>query len=249
MQKEKLTILIPFKNREENLKVFIPYFCNFMKNNFSDINYEIVIIEQGNDKLFNKGILFNTGFILTSGNTDYYALHDVDQLPVSADYSYNIEPCHLCVNALEQGRDGIFKNPYIIEKYQHKGGAITLSKEFYMMANGHSNVYWGWGLIDDDFSFRLFDIGHHLLRYGVRMNHGHLENNDKGYYITLSAKTNRFHEDENYKKNYSYASKVVNKIIDWRLEGLNTTKFNIIDTVITDDYTKYTIDFENDVDK
>jgi hypothetical protein len=81
------------------------------------------------------------------------------------------------------------------------------------------------------------------------MNHGHLENNDKGYYVTLGAKTNRFYDDENYKKNYSYASKVVNKIIDWRLEGLNTTKFNIIDTVITDEYTKYTIDFENDINK
>jgi len=244
----KLTILIPFKNREENLKVFIPYFHNFMKNNFSDIKYEIIIIEQGNDKLFNKGILFNIGFLLTSGNTDYYALHDVDQLPISSDYSYNNEPCHLCVNAIEQGTDGVLKNPYVKEKYQHKGGAITLSKELYLMANGHSNNYWGWGLIDDDFSFRLFDINHHLQRYGTRMNHGGLENNDKGYYITLSAKTNRFFDDDNYKRNYDYASKVVNKNIDWRLEGLNTTNFKVIDKIENEDYIKYIVDFEHSVE-
>jgi glycosyltransferase involved in cell wall biosynthesis len=245
--KKRLSVLIPYRNREENLSVFIPYFRNFMKNNFSDIEYEIVVVEQGNDKLFNKGILFNIGYLLTSGNTDYYVLHDVDQLPITADYSYNDEPCHLCVNALEQGTDGVLKNPYVAEKYQHKGGAITVSREHYEMANGHSNMYWGWGLIDDDFSFRLFDIGHHLQRYGTRMNHGGLENNDKGYYVTLCAKTDRFHSDENYKRNYNYAVGVVRRETNWRLEGLNTTKFNIIDVVKCNGYTKYKVDFENDV--
>ena len=242
---KKLTVLIPYRNRQENLKVFIPYFNNFMKNNFSGIVYDIIIIEQGNDKPFNKGILFNAGFLLTSGSTDYYALHDVDQLPVSADYSYNNEPCHLCVNAIEQSNNGLFNNPYYEQLYQQKGGAITITKELYELVNGHSNNYWGWGLIDDDFAYRLFDIGHHLLRYGVSMNYGSIENNDKGYYITLNAKTDRFNNDENYKRNFNYALGVVNKRTDWRLEGLNTTKFNIINIFKNNDYTKYVIDFEN----
>ena len=79
------------------------------------------------------------------------------------------------------------------------------------------------------------------------MNHGGLENNDKGYYIMIYAKSERFEENEYFRRNYHYAFDVVNKKIDWRLEGLNTTEFNIIDTVITNDYTKYTIDFENDI--
>jgi hypothetical protein len=246
---KKLTVLISFRNREENLKVFIPYFHNFMKVNSPDIPYEIVIIEQGNDKAWNKGILYNAGFLITSGSTDYYALHDVDALPLSSDYSYYEEPHHLFVNTFFQGNDGNFKNINRESLYRNKGGVLTVSKEIYRLANGHSNNYWGWGLEDDDFSFRLYDCGHHLQRYGTRMNHGGLEGNDKGYYLMLGDNSKRYFENEHYRKNYNYAFGVVNKIIDWKTEGLNTTKFNIINIVKNDDYTKYIIDFENDVNK
>ena len=121
MQKERLTVLIPYRNREENLKIFIPYFRNFMKKFFMDINYDIIIIEQGNNKPFNKGILFNAGFLLTSGNTDYYVLHDVDQLPISANYSYNSAPYHLCVNVFEQSKSGLLLNQYKQGNYQQNG--------------------------------------------------------------------------------------------------------------------------------
>jgi len=244
---KKLTILIPYRNREENLKVFIPYFHNFMKINSPDIPYEIVIIEQGNNKLFNRGFLFNIGYNITSGNTDYYALHDVDLLPLSSDYSYYEEPHHLFVNSLAQNNNGILENTNRESLYKNKGGVLTVSKEIYRLANGHSNNYWGWGLEDDDFSFRLHDINHHLQRYGIRMNHGALEGNDKGYYIMLGANSKRYFENEHYKRNYEHALGVINKQIDWKLEGLNTTKFNIIDIVKNDNYTKYIIDFENDV--
>lgn len=247
MQKEILTVLIPFRGREENLKVFIPYFHNFMKNYFSNIKYKIVVIEQGNKKEFNKGILFNIGYILTNKDTDYYALHDVDQLPVSADYSYNDEPCHLCVNCIEQSNDGRFLNPYREQLYQQKGGCIIINKELYLETNGHSNNYWGWGLIDDDFSYRLYDNNHELLRYNKKINFNGLENNDLGYFVTLNAKTDRYNNDLNYKRNFNYALGVVNKQIDWRLEGLNTTNFTLIEKTEEEGYTKYIVDFKNDI--
>lgn len=239
MQKEKLTILIPFKNRYENLKVFIPYFHNFMKNNFPNILYEIVIIEQGNDKPFNKGILFNAGFLLTHKNTDYYALHDVDQIPISANYSYNDKPYHLCVNALEQSTSGLLMNPYKDSGYPQRGGSIIINKESYIKANGHSNNYWGWGGIDDDFSSRLNFCNIGLYRY----------NNNNGYFVTLNATTKRFNEDDNYLHNREYIKKVINREIDYEREGLNSTKFEITNTIINDDYTLYTIDFDDNIIK
>ena len=242
----KLTVLIPYRDREENLSVFIPYFKSFMKNYHPEINYNIVIIEQGNNKTFNKGLLFNAGFLLTSGSTDYYALHDVDALPLSSDYSYHVEPQHLFVNTLEQSNNGIFRNINREALYKNKGGVITVSKEIFKLVNGFSNNYWGWGFEDDDFSFRLHDAGHHLQRYGTRMNHGGLENNDRGYYVIIYAKSVRFHENKYYTINHDYAYDVVCKKIDWRLEGLNTTKFKVNTIVTNRDYKKYTIDFEND---
>jgi hypothetical protein len=241
MQKEKLTVLIPFRNREENLKVFSPYFHNFMKTNFENINYEIVVVEQGNDKPFNKGILFNAGFLLTSGNTDYYALHDVDALPISADYSYRDKPYHIYVNNFEQGTDGLLKNPNKDKfGYQNCGGANIIDKNHYLTANGHSVNYWGWGTEDDDFKCRLNYSGIGLWRKNITTN-------DNGYFISLNAKSIRFNANKYHKGNVEYCTKIINREIDWKTEGLNTTKFELLDTIINDGYTKYVIDFENDI--
>lgn len=235
INKKKLTVLVPYKNREENLKIFIPYIRNFLKNNLKDTTFKIVIIEQCNDKSFNKGVLFNAGFILTSGSTDYYALHDVDQLPISANYSYNDKPFHLCTNAIEQSNNGKFLNPYKDTGYQQKGGAIIINKDNYIEANGHSNNYWGWGCIDDDFSIRLNFCKVGLWRYNNTA--------DNGYYITLGADTDRFGKDPNYLKNLDYARKVLSEEIDWRTEGLNDVKFELLDTIVYDEYTLIKVDF------
>jgi FkbM family methyltransferase len=244
-QKEKLTILIPYRNREDNLNVFIPYFHNFMKTNFSHINYDIVIIEQGNNKKWNKGLLYNIGYLITSGNTDYYALHDVDQLPISADYRYYDEPQHLCVNVLDQSDDGTYKNPYKKFNYGQKGGVITINKELYKKCNGHSNNYWGWGFEDDDFSFRLYDINHHLIRYGNKMNHQGLKNNDKGYYVTLHNKIKIDTQNMDYIRNKEYATDIIKKDKDWRIDGLNTTSYILKNIINNPHYTKYIVDFTN----
>jgi len=249
MQNEKLTVMISYRDREENLGIFVPYFRSFMKHYFPNINYEIVVIEQGNYKLCNKDILYNAGYMITSGNTDYYALHDVDALPIASDYSYHKEPHHLFVNTIEPNGNGEFNNVNRKALYGNKGGVLTVSKEIYKLANGHSNNYWGWGLEDDDFSFRLFDAGYHLQRYGVRMNHTGLENNDKGYYVMIPAESKRWEENKYYKRNYNYASNVVNRKIDWRIEGLNTTEFEITNIEENEFYIKYTIDYNHDIEK
>ena len=79
-----------------------------------------------------------------------------------------------------------------------------------------------------------------------------LNNFDKIIYRGFSQK-----ESENLDKeinnvlgvHYKYFKKIVNKEIDWKSEGLNTTKFQIINTIINENYTRYVIDFENDIIK
>ena len=38
--------------------------------------------------------------------------------------------------------------------YNLIGGVMSINRENYYRANGFSNVYWGWGSEDDDFSAR-----------------------------------------------------------------------------------------------
>lgn len=242
-QKEKLTILIPFMNREENLKVFIPYMHNYMKNYFPEIIYEIVVVEQVNDKPFNKGILFNAGYVLTSGNTDYYALHDVDQLPLSSNYKYDEWPNHLCVNCLEQSNDGVLKNFYENTRYLQKGGSIIVTKPLYEKCNGHSNLYWGWGCIDDDFAIRLELTGHYFKRYGVFMNHNDKEKNKLGYYITLNANTQRYDDEPNYLKNTNILKNFYKNLNHYKSDGLNNLNFDLLEEVISNEYIRYKINF------
>jgi len=41
--------------------------------------------------------------------------------------------------------------------YNLIGGVMSINRENYYRANGFSNVYWGWGSEDDDFSARYLN--------------------------------------------------------------------------------------------
>lgn len=50
----------------------------------------IVVVEQMDDKLFNRGKLLNIGFLEAPGfdlSVDYFVAHDIDMLPINVDYS------------------------------------------------------------------------------------------------------------------------------------------------------------------
>ena len=239
---KKLTIIVPFKNRYDNLKVFIPYMNHYFKNNFPEIDYKIVIMEQENDKPFNKGLLLNIGFLLTSGFTDYYAIHDVDELPISAKYYFTEKPFHIAVNIFNQGHNGDIVNHYEKEGFQHKGSCVLISKECYLQLNGHSNLYWGWGPVDVNFDTRMHASGIGFNRWKTKVD------NDNGYFIELKTNHVRYLEDPLYLNNELITYKTFNKEIDWKKDGLNSIKgYEVLKTDSTDDYIKYVVDFEDDL--
>ncbi len=82
--KDKLAIIVPYRDREQQLKRFLSH----MKDYIKDIDYEIFIIEQADDKPFNRGKLLNAGYkyALDKG-CDYFVFHDVDMLPEDVDGS------------------------------------------------------------------------------------------------------------------------------------------------------------------
>lgn len=81
--RHKVAIIIPFRNRESNLKIFLrhihPILCR------QQIDYGIYVIEPVQNLTFNRGLLMNIGFIeslkLTIDKWDCFIFHDVDLIP------------------------------------------------------------------------------------------------------------------------------------------------------------------------
>jgi len=138
-----LSIIVPYRDREEHLSKFIPFINN--SEYLKELNYDILVVEQDSQKPFNRGKLLNIG-ALESNEADYFCFHDVDMLPIISDYSKVHNPTHLAAEAEQFG----FKLPY----NNYFGGVTLFDRNSFYKINGFSNDYWGWGAEDDDIFFR-----------------------------------------------------------------------------------------------
>ena len=90
--KENLALIIPYKNRHENLNQFLYNMHPFLQR--QELKYTIFVVEQSNEQLFNKGVLMNAAFLeiidkkssissVLFKNTkfDCVLYHDVDLIP------------------------------------------------------------------------------------------------------------------------------------------------------------------------
>jgi predicted glycosyltransferase involved in capsule biosynthesis len=207
--KEKLSIIVPYRDRESHLSQFIPHMenCPFLEG----IDYEILIVEQEEGKPFNRGKLLNIGAI-QSHTASYYCFHDVDMLPIVSDYSYTTVPTHLAAEAEQFG----FKLPY----QGYFGGVTLFDKHSFIKVNGYSNDYWGWGAEDDDVMFRC-------VARGVKVSR------KNGRYKSLSHERKIAQDlySENLKKFFGFKndlnSEVINQKID--LDGLTTLEYEVLE--------------------
>ncbi|XP_052005833.1 beta-1,4-galactosyltransferase 7-like isoform X2 [Xyrauchen texanus] len=142
----KMALIIPFRERFEELLVFVPYMHAFL--NKKKIRHKIFIINQVDRFRFNGASLINVGYLESGNDTDYIAMHDVDLLPQNEDLDYGFPeegPFHVA-------------SPELHPLYHYKtyvGGILLLAKKHYHMCNGMSNRFWGWGREDDEFFRRL----------------------------------------------------------------------------------------------
>ena len=56
----KLAIIVPYRDREEHLARFVPHMDKFLSER--NIKHKIFVIEQLNDRPFNRGWLLNVGY-------------------------------------------------------------------------------------------------------------------------------------------------------------------------------------------
>lgn len=151
-----LGIVVPFRERFDELLEFIPHIDNFLVA--QQIDHKIYIVNQVDQYRFNRASLINVGFLVaTQAGCDYIAMHDVDLLPLNPELSYSYP------------KAGLFHvaSPEYHPRYHYPnfvGGILIIKREDFISVNGMSNKYWGWGLEDDEFYVRLKEAGLNITR-------------------------------------------------------------------------------------
>lgn len=133
-------IIVPYRargnqiERKEQAEYFIPYMINYMTK--LNLKCTIMVIEQYDDNLFNRGKLFNIGMLeatklLVEGEKSYFCHQNVDLIPQKIDYSLYSE--------------GITD----VWGYHLGLGAMYFTDlASYVKINGYPNDYDGWGADD-----------------------------------------------------------------------------------------------------
>jgi beta-1,4-galactosyltransferase 1 len=161
-----VAILVPFRNRELQLRVFLSHLHPFLQKQFVD--YTIFVVEQAGNDTYNKGALFNIGYLeaqrMSGRSLECMILHDVDLLPEDDHILY------LCDNQsashLSEGIDKFgYKQPYP----KLLGGVTSIRACDYERINGFSNMFFGWGGEDDDLYNRVTTTGVKILRYSYEV--------------------------------------------------------------------------------
>jgi len=155
--KDKLAIIVPYRDRQDHLDVFVPHMHEFLKD--KGIDYTIFIAEQSDNRPFNYGKLCNIVTKEIGEEYTYFAFHDIDMLPMNdeCDYGYPDSPTHLATNV--EAHDNELPYP------QYFGGVVLISREDFENANGYSNEYWGYGFEDLDLLYRLQRSGAYLEKF------------------------------------------------------------------------------------
>ena len=180
--KDKLAIIVPYRDRQDHLDVFVPHMHEFLKD--KGIDYTIFIAEQTDDRPFNYGKLCNVVTKEVGKEYTYFAFHDIDMLPISddCDYSYPDSPTHLATNVEAHNN----KLPYP----QYFGGVVLINREDFETANGYSNEYWGYGFEDLDLLYRLQRSGAYLEKfYDLNQTYERYDENDILPYRIENVKT------------------------------------------------------------
>lgn len=172
----KFAIIIPFRNRYSCLKELLIRLKEYKENN--NLDFDIYLINQSNNLLFNKGIINNIGFLEVNDKYNYVCFNDCDCLPVSFDdrfdkNSFKNGPVNIFTDVEHASHLASFKeqwNYLIPESKLKKGiecthydylrtrsssGSFMVNNNFYKEINGFANNYCGWGAEDCDFGYRI----------------------------------------------------------------------------------------------
>ena len=119
------------------------------------IKHRFYIIEQDDQRPFNRGALLNAGAMIAHEHEDYCVFHDVDMVPEQADYRWASLPLSLVEHRRKESQQ-CFQRGF----YNYFGGVTLIDNDIFQRINGFSNRYFGWGCEDNDLLLRLHYYGY-----------------------------------------------------------------------------------------
>ncbi|KAH9496614.1 hypothetical protein Btru_009820 [Bulinus truncatus] len=204
---EKVAIIIPYRNRLSHLHILLNNLFPVIIR--QQLDFTIFVIEQSLTDPFNRGMLFNIGYLEAlklSGNFTCFIFHDVDMLPLDDHCLYKCadHPKHLTVS--------VSKWKYELPYPDYFGGVVAFTSEQFHSINGASTLFFGWGGEDDDLLMRVVLSGYKTLRYPKHI----------GRYDMI-----RHGPDVGNKPNPLRSKLLQSTQMRQHVEGLNTTKYKV----------------------
>jgi hypothetical protein len=148
---KRLAVVVPYRERAEHLEKLLPHLKAYFERDKLDrqIAVSVHVVEQAGRAPFNRGMIKNSGYKLVRDSADYVCFHDVDYLPIWADYGWSAQPARLIWHGLtlQEDRDRFF------------GGVVLFDKAAFERVNGYPNAYWGWGPEDLELGYRCCFAG------------------------------------------------------------------------------------------
>lgn len=188
MPKFSTAIVVIYRQRERQLNEFLIYMHNFLRK--QRIHYRIFIVEQYDQKPFNRAKLFNIGSVYAKRlGFPCLILHDVDLLPMNLGQLYvcTQQPRHMC-SSLDSFR---FTLPYD----ELFGGVVAVQTSHFELVNGMSNMFHGWGGEDDDLFRRLRSKEIGICRfppthsqYAMMLHRKEVPNQERNMYLSTGPK-------------------------------------------------------------
>jgi hypothetical protein len=221
---KRLGIIVPYRDRKEHLANLVPHLAAYFTRDKTDfsIPVTVVIVEQPPGLPFNRGLVNNIGYMLVRNDADYVCFHDVDFLPIWADYSYPALPTMIVWYGMESRPfDPAQPNKRIWYRLETCFAAVVLIRnEQFESANGFSNQYWGWGPEDTDLKHRLEQLGFKTeYRKGTFMPLDHIHQGFDGEGRAKPAQI---------RNTALYEARWLRPNDKWRKDGLNATTFGVV---------------------
>lgn len=145
---QKLGIIIPYRNREEHLKLLLNHLHYILKK--QQLHYKIFVVEQTSPVRFNKAALMNAAFleIEKSHEFDCIIFHDVDMFSEDGRIMYN------CLDSPKHIGAFVQKFNYTFKKNWHVGGVLAITPDQFRTVNGYHVLFYGWGHEDTEMKDR-----------------------------------------------------------------------------------------------